>query len=158
MKLSIDFGRWTTTKAAMAVAGALAIGGAVGSALAISPTVPAPVKWQGSVSPLWTQSSSFGKMYTVPAGRNLMITDFIISNANSTSSSASLYSDPDDTCSDIIQQNIKLFAVRVPANSTVVIPLVTGAGFAPGQSVCVRTSVEMTTNARGYLFTAAPAS
>lgn len=51
MKLSGYPGRWTTAKAALAVAGALVIAGAVGSAIAMSPTVSPSDQMAGRLGP-----------------------------------------------------------------------------------------------------------
>src|SRR5262245_46287364 len=80
MRPSIDLGSWTGRKAAMAVAGALEIAGALGSAVAMSPIVQPPIKWAGG----WEVAEQFGAgvatLATVPQGSNLLITDLILSN------------------------------------------------------------------------------
>src|SRR5262245_47789995 len=98
MKLSIDFGRWITTKT-VAVGGLLAICGVVGSALAMSPVINPPIKWQGG----WeanidnTQGGvPFYQLYQVPAGRSLMITDLIVSNFTAGESSFNISTKPSD--------------------------------------------------------------
>jgi hypothetical protein len=150
MKRSIDIGRWTITKAALAIAGALAIGGAVGSALAISPTVPAPIKWAAAVEIFQGSTGVTNALYAVPAGKILMLTDVIVSNNSSTKARFNLDS-TNSACSDVLP---KLVSIVVPPESTYALSLQTGMGFATGRSVCFHIAEgTLAFNARGFLFT-----
>lgn len=158
MKLSVDFGRWTTMKAVLAVAGALAIGGAVGSAVAISPTMDGPVKWQGGweFASIGVASAGQELLYLVPAGRNLMVTDLTVTNFGSSISQFSLFSGSSGGCN--ITSKMRLRTVAVPAGDVTHVSYETGIGFSAGTPVCINKNTELYVNARGYLFTAAPAS
>jgi hypothetical protein len=153
MQITLNLGRWTKLHTIIAVGGALVLGGAIERATAISPTVPAPIRWAGGVAAM-TSTVSVGNaasLYTVPAGQHLMLTDLILSNVTSNVAAVDLFAG-DGSCSFA---NVRLAAVVVPANSSLVIPLVTGIGFAGGQFVCVDTNVTLKANARGFLFVAA---
>lgn len=158
MKVSVDFGGWTATKALLALAGVLAIGGVVGSAVAFSPTIAPPVKWQGGAE--FTRNSpgsQFVKLYTVPAGRNFLLTDLIIANLGESASSFILYSDPTATCTPGALVT-RLGSTNVPPGENTVLAFQTGIGVAGGHGVCVAPTRELTFTGRGFLFTAAPAS
>lgn len=158
MKVSVDFGRWTRTKAAMAVAGALAVAGAVGSALAISPIIAPPIKWQGGAEfQLIANSNALIKAYTVPAGRNFLLTDLTISNFDPVKSSINIYSGAAGVC-DISSLTTRVQSLLVPPETNTVLAFQTGIGFGAGQAVCILPSAPMTFNGRGFLFTPAPAT
>jgi hypothetical protein len=158
MKIAIFFDRWTTTKAALAVAGALVVGGAVGSAVAIGPTVPAPITWQGGVNIIQdvVGPGASRVAYTVPAGRNLMLTDIVISNESATAAIAQRIFAGPGNCS--VTGSAKTTRLTVPAEGSLHLPLVTGIGFSAGQTVCLYNldaDSETQWMLRGFLFTAA---
>jgi hypothetical protein len=162
MKLSIDIGRWTARKAALALAGLVAVGGAVGTALAISPTVPAPMKWQaGWETNIIHLNQSVGEnAYTVPAGKNLLITDLVLGNrGGDTPAFFHLYrASSSQSCADpnsIPQAQFRFFFINIRTNENIIIPLTTGVGFASGQSVCIfrQGGGSVSVNMRGFLFT-----
>lgn len=156
MKVSADFGRWTKTKTALAVAGALAIGGAVGSAIAMSPTVQPPIKWAGGAE-FVTAVPAGGPtvVYTVPAGRNLILTDLIIGNTNTTFNNISVFSGSAG-CAEILLP--RLSNIMIPAADTAYVSLQTGVGFTSGQTICIQSSNSVALSGRGFLFTPAPPS
>ena len=139
MKLSGNFGRWTPTKATVAAAGVLAIAGAVGSAVAFSPIIAPPIKWQGGVGFISNASSGYNKVYTVPAGRNFLLTDLVATNTTGTVSSFAVYTAPGGNCLSTPLVPRLNFTIVPPLNNTV-LALQTGIGFAAGQAVCVRHS------------------
>ena len=161
MQISANLGHLTKFHSVLALCAGLLIAGTIGRATAISPTVDAPIRWAGGV-PVIRGSVSDGaiSIYTVPAGANLLMTDIIISSVGSSPDTLTLYTGNGADCGSVAESRIKLRDVMVPANDTVVIPLVTGFGFTPGQTVCILSEdvgVTLTVNARGFLFTSAPA-
>jgi hypothetical protein len=153
MKLSIDFGRWTATKAALAVAGALAIAGAIGSALAITPTMDAPVKWQGGVEFNHYVIPASGLVYTVPSGRNFILTDLIIANNSGMQVGVEVRGGTGGTCGSFAAT--RLAKLLIPNGNTSYLHLQTGIGYAAGQTVCLggTASSNVTVAGRGFLFT-----
>ena len=104
-------------------------------------------------------SGGGAELYTVPAGRNFMLTDLTVSNlTNSAARFGLLGTAPEASCAGGLASQIffKMQNVVVPADDTLVIPLVTGFGFTAGQHVCISTSGPnlIQANARGFLFTA----
>lgn len=154
MKFTVDLGRWTTTKAALAVAGALAIGGAMGSALAIAPTMQGPVKWAGGAEFVGSLSTGIGggsvAVLTVPAGRNLMLTDIVVGNVATTAAAFNLIAGTSN-CSNVLA--FRLGNIVIPPNDVRSISLSTGIGFASGQNVCIFSPNQLSFNLRGYYFT-----
>lgn len=156
VKLPIDVGHWATGKTALVSAGVLAIAGAVGSALAIAPITTGPgIKWQGG----WevTRATLFdvrATLYTVPAGRNLMVTDLTFSNGSSIASEIDFFAGQGGCGTGNIARS-RLENVFIPPVSTVHLSYETGMGFASGQIVCIATLNNVSLHARGYLFTAA---
>lgn len=124
-------------------------------ALAIEPTIDAPIKWLGGVSEITILNTTNGLLYAVPAGRNFMLTDLIVSNPHSGVGFFRLYTGSLGQC--VLPDAVKLDGVVIPPMNSLVIPLNTGVGFASGQMVCVTFASEpaflsFTVNARGYLF------
>src|SRR5258706_3871247 len=116
----MNFGRWTTTKAALAVAGLLAIGGAVGSAVAFSPTITAPFKFRVDVEfRARTSESALVRAYRVPAGKRLMLTDIIVSNFSTTTQVFGIFSGPTGVCGGTLTVRLQ-DVVTPPQNTTVV--------------------------------------
>lgn len=153
MKLSIDLGRWTTTKAALAVAGVLMIGGAVGTALAISPTVSPPIKWQGGWERVDLHSApgtTVVEVAVVPAGRNLLMTDIVVSTNQSSDVYFSVF-EGGTNCST--QLAYRLAGVLIPPRGTLHFPLETGIGFRAGTRICASAGSFADFNFRGFLFT-----
>jgi hypothetical protein len=150
MQITLNFGRWTATKAALAVAGLLAIGGAVGSALAISPTLEAPIKWQGGWEASPTLTSGENDIYTVPSGKVLMITDIIATNLDTNARSLQLRASS-GACftSSPLRSNL----IAVPPLGSTIISFQTGIGFPADKHVCFSTTSELRITARGFLFT-----
>ena len=142
-------GGWTAAKAAVAVAGALAIAGAVGSAVAVSPTVIPPIKWQGGAE-FTGPAAGLGLtlVYTVPSGRNLVLTDLMIANSSAGTRSVTVYTGS-GSCS-----NVRTTQVHVGPNSTYALSFQTGIGVGSGQSVCLSSSDgSYGYSGRGFLFT-----
>lgn len=157
MKLFGYFRPCTTAKAALAVAGVLAIAGAVGSAIAMSPIVTPPIKWQGGWEAQASNSTGGGvKVADVPAGRNLIVTDIVATNFGSSVVNFSVYRGGSADCAVVGQQRLSF--VSAPPNGSVHLPLGTGMGFGAGQQLCVTHSGgNVYFNFRGFLFTAATA-
>lgn len=151
-----SFGHWTATKAALAVAGVLAIGGAVGSAIAMSPIVQPPIKWGGGME--FNQVPFVGGpyvMYVVPAGRNLILTDLVIGNLTGAAGSVFISSGSAGGC---FSATMRMNTIVVPAGETTSVSLQTGIGFTAGSAVCIQVfTSELAVNGRGFLFTPAPA-
>lgn len=149
---------WTRTNAALAVAGLLAIGGAVGSSVAMSPIVTPPIQWAGG----WEFASPFEltqgghNIYTVPAGRSLIATDITVSNHGTSSRYVVLYNSINASCGTIDRKRIS--DMPVPPGGVVHLSYQTGVGFASGQFVCLYNSLPVHVTLRGFLFTPAPAS
>lgn len=159
MKLSMDFGRWTKTKATLAVAGALAIGGAVGSSVAMSPTVAPPIKWAGGWEVTEQFSAGVATLATVPPGSNLLITDLILSNFSDIRGYmfvSTAVGPASDSCNLHIVK-YRLNHIAVPPG-ILHIPFQTGIGFGAGHRVCIYLSHPAMISARGFLFTPSPAS
>lgn len=156
MKLSVDLGRWTSVKAPLLFAGLLAIGGAVGSAIAMSPTVAPPIKWAGGVEFANNSASGLDPSYTVPAGRNFILTDLIVGNRTSSGQGFQVLAGIGGTC--VVSNTLRLAEIVVPPGDTAYVSLQTGVGFASGQAVCIFTTAAMSVSGRGFLFTPAPAS
>lgn len=152
MKLSIDFGPWTTTKAALAAAGVLAIG-AVGSAVAFSPTIVPPIKWQGGAE--FVQGAAvagLNKVYTVPSGRNFLLTDLMIANIGTETVAVMVFSGQGGNCTTGLVQ--RTTTTYVWTQSTYALSFQTGIGFAAGQAVCLSASnTDVDFSGRGFLFT-----
>ena len=152
------FAHWTTTKAAIAAAGLLAIGGAVGSAVAVSPINAGPsIKWAGG----WEietviYSNQDAKVYVVPAGRNLMVTDILASNFTAEDAALQMFITGAQPCSGGGNYRIRYAAVKASDNFQW--SPQTGIGFASGQSVCLVSSQNLNVVLRGYLFTPQPTS
>lgn len=144
----------------MAIAGGLMIAGAVGSAVAMSPIVQPPIKWAGgaefSDSVLGGVPSPHQVMYTVPAGRNFILTDLIVSNLTGTAQSFSVHTGAGGSCNTTL--TLRLLNISVLPSDTSYVSLQTGIGFTSGQAVCVQATAVMPVSGRGFLFTAAPAS
>src|SRR5262245_31292756 len=118
MQITLNFGHWTTTKAALAIAGALTIGGAVGSAVAISPTIAPPITWAGGWEVSIPGAAEGGiPVYTVPPGRNLLVSDLMVGNNSSAVATIALYSSISPTCAGI--EKVRLVALPVPPFETV---------------------------------------
>lgn len=153
MKFSVDFGRSTAAKAAVA-AGAVAIAGAVGSAVAFSPIVAPPVKWQGGVEfRANTSTDTLFKAYAVPAGRNFLLTDLTASNSSTAKTFFNVYSGAGGNCDAGSVTAFRVESLLVPAEDTTVLAFQTGIGFAGGTAVCILSSQSLQFNGRGFLFT-----
>lgn len=156
MRLSVNFGRWTTTKAAMTIAAALAIGGAVSSAVAIGPTIAPPIKWAGGWEVATPVSAGSAPVFTVPAGNSLLVSDLVVGNLSGSAVNIAVFGAGNAACDTSLK--VKLVALPIPPLSTVNIPLQSGLGFASGQRVCVNAhGGSLNVNLRGFLFTPAPA-
>ena len=154
MKLSRYLVRWTTTKAALALAGALAICGAVGGAFAISPTVPVPIRWQTIAEFTFsTTGSNAFKAYTVPAGRNFLLTDLVVTNRGTLQETFGVGSGNGGVCGGA-SLKLRLQDLYVASGENVILAFQTGIPFGPGQGVCVSSSnANLVFNGRGFLFT-----
>ena len=157
MKVSVDFGRWTRTKAALAVAGTLVLGGVVGSALAISPTVDSGLVFQGGVNinQFTVEPTANRLAYTVPAGKRFMLTDIAISGSSKTNPAELQYvfTGGGASCTPVTANRTSF--LNVPAGDTLHLPFVTGIGFAAGQFVCLSNGDDTVTThwtIRGFLF------
>lgn len=161
MSVSEAFGRWTATNVSLAVAGVLAIAGAVGSALAISPIIAPPIQWAGGVNIVEdvVVPGTRRLAYTVPAGRSFMLTDIVISNDSATPASSQGVFTGSGTC--LNNSGNRTSRLTVPAGGSLHLPFVTGLGFSAGQLVCIGNfdpDSETEWMMRGFLFTPAPAS
>ena len=118
------------------------------SAVAVSPTVNAPMRWAGVAEFAVQNLSGQRLVYSVPSGVNFMLTDLIVGNI-STSTYFTVYA-ASGNCATPVRHNLR--NVVVPGTDTVSISLVTGIRFPAGQKVCVSTPGTLQFNARGFLF------
>ena len=138
----------TRIKALLRIAAALALAGAIGKAVAMSPIVQPPIKWAGGAE-FNNFISGRVSVYTVPPGRNFILTDLVIGNPSGTSQSFNVYGGT--SCETA---SLRMQLVVVPPNDTAYLALQTGIGFTAGQVVCLITTASMSVNGRGFLFTA----
>ena len=153
MKLSVDFGSWTRTKVALAVVGALAFAGAIGSAVAMSPIIAPPIKWAGGAEFVVATPSGIQKLYTVPAGRSLLLTDLVVANNSPSNLSFGLYAASNGSC-DVLSWVNRVGTTTVPFGTLpLVLAFQTGIGVGSGHAVCALTSSPTNITGRGFLFT-----
>ena len=158
MNLSGHLGHWATAKAALAIAGALAVVGAIGSAVAFSPIIAPSIKWGGGAEFVRdTIGPETSGLFTVPAGRNLLLTDLVVSNTLANDVFFEIYTQVEGGCAGGTRTR-RLGRTIVPTRTHTALAFQTGIGFASGQVVCVDTTGSLTITGRGFLFTAAPAS
>jgi hypothetical protein len=155
MKLSINLGRWTTLRAGLAIASALAIGGAVGSAIAISPKMDAPVRWAAGVEFHTAIGVNNGLLYEIPAGKNFMLTDLIVSNETENWTAFRIFSKPNRQrgCGIFDEVEQRSVEIIVPAHDNTILAFQTGIGFKPGHLICVLGDAYLNFTGRGFLFT-----
>lgn len=148
------FGR-RTTRAAVTIAGALALAGAIGSAIAMSPIVQPPIKWAGGVEFGFASTVGSATVYAVPPGRSLILTDLLIGNNSGVLATISILQAPDNCFADTTLRVTNIF---VPTGQTTAINLQTGIGFGAERVVCISSNASVSMNGRGFLFTPGPAS
>ena len=149
----MNIGHWTTTKAALAVAGLLAIGGAVGSAVAFSPIIATPYKFLAPAEfYVRTTESGLKRGYIVPAGKRFVLTDVIASNFSATTQVFSIFSGAGGVCGGTLTPRLR--DVLSPSQNTAVLTFQTGIVFGAGQAVCIAPSDAFGFDVRGFLYTA----
>lgn len=152
MPITLSIGGWTKRTTAIALGAVVALAGAVGTTLALNPTVSVPIQWSGG----WESgeialTSGLHSVYVVPAGLNLMMTDIIATNLSSTDPvTFSLYNGVPATCDNASRP--RMMPIAVPNRNTLHIPLQTGFGFPAGTRVCLGVTGNLGIHARGFLF------
>jgi hypothetical protein len=106
--------------------------------------------WEATEAGLGPTPSTF---YTVPAGRNLLITDIVVGGDATISGRFNVYTAGGNGCASIGVRRLR--NVTIPSNDSIVIPLTTGIGFASGQTICMVgfEGGSISVNMRGFLFT-----
>lgn len=146
------------TRPALAICAAIFVSAAgVGDAIAISPTMDGPIKWAGGVEFSKNGVAGIESLYVVPAGKNFMLTDLIVSNVH-TSGQHTYFDIFSGSTVGCVGDKYRLRTVAVPAFDSKVISLTTGIGFTAGQHVCITAYAPLQVNMRGYLFTPAAAN
>lgn len=136
----------------MAALLALGVGAlAADKAKAVDPTVNVPLTFQGGVQIVLNLLANLTNVdvFTVPAGRNFMLTDLIISK----DSTGAAVDQRVFTGAGCITERTAFLSV--PGQDTLHIQFATGIGFTSGQVVCIRNGASAgPTNwtIRGYLF------
>lgn len=153
MKTSLAF--WRGFALAFAGSACLAVGGAAGTAFAISPIISPAIKWGGGWEARVYNATGALEVAIVPAGRSLMVTDILASNFTNQPTQFFLLQGSAN-CQNSLTD--RLSGVVVAPYGTVHLPLETGVGFPAGQRVCVSTGGTLNFNFRGFFFTPAPAS
>lgn len=123
---------------------------AADEAAAVDPTVDVPLTFQGGVQIIQNSLANLTDVgvFTVPPGRNFMLTDLIISK---------------DSAGAAVDQRVftgclvtaRTGFLSVPGEGTLHIQFATGIGFTSGQVVCIRNGASggpTNWTIRGYLF------
>jgi hypothetical protein len=133
---------------------ALAFAGVIGSAFAaFSPTFNIPIKRAGLAEFTSQGQSGLSKVYSVPVGKTLLLTDLVVTNFGGSSEYFSVSAGPSNVCS---APTLKLNSTIVPPNNNTILSFQTGLVFTSGQAVCISTSTGLYISGRGFFYTVAP--
>lgn len=138
---------WTGRAKSALLLGTAAVAAISGYAFAIAPTVDSGRTFAGGVGISTVVDGEVAPAYTVPAGKQLTVTDVIITNTATAVGQVFIWIG-NSNCDSLVN---RLNEVRVPAGETFHLSLLTGFGFGAGKTVCLDSNQNTVWTVRGYL-------